>query len=146
MHDVEAQDRDPIGQTRLHRLALAGRARDIRTGRACLNLLNAKDIFGNTALHCAAARGHTDVVQVLIEKGADVDLQDGNGETPLMHAVAQGHIHRRLDTNYIKIIKMLLAAGADINRPACTRETPFSIATKGRNPRVVACFSEPSPA
>jgi ankyrin repeat protein len=39
----------------------------------------------------AAARGHAEVVQVLLETGADVNVKDKNGKTALMRAVIKGH-------------------------------------------------------
>jgi uncharacterized protein len=35
-------------------------------------------------------RGHTEVVRLLVEAGADVNLADGGGVTPLAHARRQG--------------------------------------------------------
>ncbi|MFH1028901.1 MAG: ankyrin repeat domain-containing protein, partial [Pseudomonadota bacterium] len=45
---------------------------------------------GKTALHYAAANGHTDIVNMLIAKGADVDASDREGHTPLMFAAIYG--------------------------------------------------------
>jgi hypothetical protein len=42
-------------------------------------------------LHEAARSGGTDVVQVLLEHGADPSLLDGGGRTPLALAAEQGH-------------------------------------------------------
>ena len=39
----------------------------------------------------AAKKGDTKRVDELIEKGADVNVEDGTGWTPLMYASAQGH-------------------------------------------------------
>jgi Ankyrin repeats (3 copies) len=36
-------------------------------------------------------RGHTEVVRLLVEAGADVNLADGQGVTPLTHARRQGY-------------------------------------------------------
>lgn len=46
---------------------------------------------------------HTEVVRLLVEAGADVNLADSNGITPLAHARYRGHE---------SIIQILLAAGA----------------------------------
>lgn len=46
---------------------------------------------------------HTEVVQLLVEGGADVNLADGDGVTPLQHATTHG---------YEQIAKILRAAGA----------------------------------
>ena len=38
--------------------------------------VDAKNIYGVAALHKAALRGNVDVVKILIEKGADVDMNE----------------------------------------------------------------------
>lgn len=53
--------------------------------------VNAKDDEGSTALKLAAMKGHTSVVRVLLEKGADPDLKNNYGHTPLMSATWSNH-------------------------------------------------------
>ncbi len=57
------------------------------------------------ALHVAAALGHTAVASVLVDHGADVDILDSNGMTPLMWAAQEGHL---------AMVKLLIEAGADV--------------------------------
>jgi hypothetical protein len=45
-----------------------------------------------TSLHWGCKRGHVDVVQFLIESGADIDFQDIIGRTPLYFAIVGGGI------------------------------------------------------
>lgn len=52
----------------------------------------------------AAANGHIEVIEFLLEKRANVNLRDSNNWTALMFACANGHFF---------IAKQLLAAGAD---------------------------------
>lgn len=69
-----------------------------------------------TALHCAASRGHTECIGVLINLcGAPTDLIDSNGCTALHYAVTLGHA----DATYI-----LLDLGADPNRQDRKGRTP----------------------
>ena len=58
----------------------------------------------NEALQDEAYNGHTDIVKVLIEKGADVNHKDG--WTALMRAAYNGH-H--------EMCAMLIEKGADVN-------------------------------
>jgi uncharacterized protein len=62
--------------------------------------------YGNTALMEAAARGHTDTVRVLIEKGGEVDATDNAGRTALMEAAFEG---------YTETVRVLLSKDANIN-------------------------------
>ena len=45
-------------------------------------LLDAVDGEGQTALHYAASCAHVDLVALLLERGADKTIQDGDGLTP----------------------------------------------------------------
>ena len=47
-----------------------------------------------------------EIVKLLINKGAEVNVQDNRGVTPLMHA---------LDLSNLEVIKYLITAGADTN-------------------------------
>jgi ankyrin repeat protein len=48
--------------------------------------------YGRTALMIAAAEGHADVVRLLIEAGADLNLSDHEGSTALLLARSYGHL------------------------------------------------------
>ena len=54
----------------------------------------------------AAAEGHADVAQALIDAGADFRIRLVSGFTPLLFAVREGHIG---------VVRVLLKAGADVN-------------------------------
>lgn len=61
---------------------------------------------GQTALMWAAAEGHADVVQALIDADADFGTRVPSGFTPLLFAVREGRID---------VVRVLLKAGADVN-------------------------------
>ena len=63
------------------------------------------DSSNHTALHLAVFRKHTDVLQVLIDAGADIDTQNNDGYTPLHSACASGALD---------MVKMLVRAGAGV--------------------------------
>jgi hypothetical protein len=50
-----------------------------------------KDDLGQTALHIAASEGHTDIVQLLLDKGLDPLAPDKEGKTALHGAAFAGH-------------------------------------------------------
>ena len=49
---------------------------------------------GNTPLHWAASKGYSDVVKLLIDKGADVSALNKAKERPLECALVNGHKKR----------------------------------------------------
>lgn len=55
---------------------------------------------GLTPLMAVAATGHTDVVELLLARGADPSRRDQHGRSAAAHARAGGHPHlaQRLDT------------------------------------------------
>ena len=67
--------------------------------------VNANSKLG-TALHRAVLRGHMDIVDLLINNGANVNLKSESGDTALHYAAKKNHID---------IVEMLLKNGADIN-------------------------------
>ena len=82
-------------------------------------LLMARDTDDSTPLHCAVWKGHTEVVALLLEAGADVNAKNNNGHwgnTPL-HAAAHG--------NQRAIAQLLLAHGADLHAQFGPDRTPL---------------------
>ncbi|XP_035681437.1 uncharacterized protein LOC118419201 [Branchiostoma floridae] len=61
---------------------------------------------GNSVLHVASRAGHFNIVQYLLKNGANVNLRNASGGTPLFSA-AEG-LHRR-------VAQLLLEWGADVN-------------------------------
>lgn len=68
---------------------------------------------GSTPLHVAAARGAADIVELLLDHGADPDCADILGNTPL----------HRTHASDAKIVEALLEAGADVNATNARGET-----------------------
>jgi len=71
------------------------------------DFLSAKDfVEGDTALHLASRNGHLEVVEFLLSKGVDINLQNNFSCTPLSLAVSHGHL---------EIVKFLIRHGSDVN-------------------------------
>jgi ankyrin repeat protein len=67
------------------------------------------DLDRGAALGNAVAAGHTQIVELLIQAGANVNLTDKLGFSPIAIAAYSG---------YGEIVNLLIAAGADIQAPA----------------------------
>ena len=67
---------------------------------------------GNTALHQAIYRRDLEAVKLLHAAGADLEIVDRFGQTPLLLALYRRHtLHR----GHMGIIEFLLKNGADVN-------------------------------
>lgn len=80
---------------------------------------------GWTPLHCAAFRGRTKLVKLLLSKGVNINARVDMGMTPLYLAINNGQTD---------VVKFLLSKGADLNIPGGRSErTPLQRAAgKGR--------------
>ena len=93
--------------------------------------VNIKDKLGFNPLHCASIFGHKETVELLIDRGADVNavaMRGGRG-TPLSYAASWGHV---------EIVELLIAEGADVNVKDSFRETPLDVAIHPDNPNASA--------
>ncbi|XP_052760903.1 ankyrin repeat domain-containing protein 17-like isoform X2 [Mya arenaria] len=83
----------------------------------------------DTALTLACAGGHSELVTLLLNKGADIEHRDKKGFTPLILAATAGHTD---------VVEILLENGADIEAQSeRTKDTPLSLACSGGRYEVV---------
>ena len=73
----------------------------------------------NTALHLAAAEGHTKIVATLIDAKAQINVQNALGQTPLHKCCVGGHYFAA---------KRLLDAGCDVKLTDCDGWSPQQVA------------------
>ena len=84
---------------------------------------------GKTALHCAAKAGFLKVIDVLIEKGANIDATDNNGETALFEVIRSTIKNREKQR---ATLESLLTKGANPNFENQKGLTPLQVAQQKR--------------
>lgn len=109
---------------------------------------------GVSALESAAARSNSEMVRFLLSKGADVNMADRQGRTPLIVASEQNQLHNiklllsngasinwqdnrgftalrcAAEYNRIEAARLLIDSGADLNLKDKEGQTPLAAATK----------------
>ncbi len=106
----------PGGETMLMTAARTGKVDAVRVLLTRGANVHAKEPRrGQDALMWATAEGHVQVIEALIEAGADFRTPLDSGFTPLLFAVRQGRI---------PAVKALLKAGADVNEVVKVKANP----------------------
>ncbi|XP_044735383.1 ankyrin repeat domain-containing protein 50 isoform X2 [Chrysoperla carnea] len=141
---ISLSQHDCTGKTLLHCLAAEGNAAllalALQASTEPVNLEASESGHGQTALNVAASHGHTEVVQILLTAGADVNHADADGWTALRAAAWGGHVevveallkhgcsvdcidadHRTALraaawSGHEEIVKLLIQHGADVNK------------------------------
>ena len=139
--------------TDLHEAASAGDADAVRTILASDPYrIRQRRESKTTALHGAAARGHGEVVSLLLEASASPDARDYGGSTPLHMAAGGGHLeaasallaagakpsplneagdtplHQAARGGHLEVARRLLVSGADPNARSACGGTPLHAA------------------
>lgn len=95
--------------------------------------VNAVEIREKTALHMAATHSRDDIVEMLIQYGANVNARSDGGWTPL---------HNACEKTTEKIVRILLAAGGEINAKLLNGMTPLHVAAQSGDIQIVKCLLE----
>ena len=78
--------------------------------------VHARGGYEETPIHAAASVGHADILSLLTEHGADIDVGESGDITPLSRAAFKGHVES---------VQMLLECGATIDVPDNLGRTPL---------------------
>jgi ankyrin repeat protein len=92
--------------------------------------------YRQTALYLMAACGHEAVVQLLLEKGADVDAKDNDGGTALHKTAGSGHE---------AVVRLLLEKGADVDAKSNDGWTALHWAAESGHEAVVQLLTPLTP-
>ncbi|XP_072853505.2 ankyrin repeat and SAM domain-containing protein 1A isoform X11 [Pogona vitticeps] len=95
--------------------------------------VNEQNNDNETALHCAAQYGHTEVVKVLLEELTDPTMRNNKFETPLDLAALYGRL---------EVVKMLLNAHPNLLSCNTKKHTPLHLAARNGHKAVVHVLLE----
>src|SRR5437773_6194376 len=85
-------------------------------------LINKLDAAGETPLHVAVINNYVSLLTWLLDHGADINIKDRHGDTPLRSAVIWDR------TPHMSVIGALLGRGADVNDGNTYGDTPLHVA------------------
>ena len=120
--NIHLQDED--GDTCLHYAAEGGHVEVVSKllavgAKENQDCVNARNHSGSTLLMITCYFGHVNVATYLVEHGANIHLQDKDGDTCLYYAAQRGHV---------EVVSKLLALGAKETQN-CQRLTPLLVAS-----------------
>lgn len=84
-----------------------------------ISLLEQRDSDGRTALMLAASEGHTNLIELFLDKGSILETRDKEGLTALGWACLRGRV---------TIVQMLLDRGVNVSTNDNTGRTPLDLA------------------
>lgn len=120
MDDVNSLNEKGVAAIHLAAAACGAKNLDIKNlleQGAELELLSK---YGRTALHYSCHNGNHHIVKLLLSLGADPNIEDAEGHTPIFMAVEGCNA----------AINLLVEAGADLNKVSSFNTTPISLACK----------------
>jgi ankyrin repeat protein len=101
--------------SKCEQLHMAVQDNDLDKVRMLLTTKNVNSILGGYApLHWAAQEGFIEVAEILIETGADLNIKDDSGFSPLYKAL-----------DHMEMAELLVSKGADVNLRRNNNSTPL---------------------
>lgn len=118
-----------VSPTRLQQAAEEGDLKKISSYLLQYNDINQTDSAGRTALHYAVGAEQVEAVELLLQSGANPDIQDGvNNVTPLHWASGSGNV---------KIVELLASRVENIDAQNKHGETAAEIAMQTGNTEII---------
>ena len=83
-------------------------------------------------IHVAVNTGNLDIVKLLLDNGASINMKDNSGYTPLHHAANRKKKHDSMEINakLIDIANLLIDRGANMNINSDDNNTPLDLAAR----------------
>ena len=134
-HDGGVTETDRAGRSPLHYAALQGDAEAVDRLASAGADVDGQDQDGRTALHFAVQQGQVEAAAALLAAQARVDIEDRYGNEPLWTATFNARGDGRL-------IRMLLAHGADVHHRNRAGASPLALARRISNYPVATFFDE----
>ncbi|XP_011644228.1 protein TANC2 isoform X3 [Pogonomyrmex barbatus] len=106
---------------------------DISINTDTVSLLEQRDLVGRTALMLAASEGHTNLLELLLDKGSILETKDKEGLTALGWACVRGRV---------TVVQMLLDRGSNVGTNDNSGRTPLDLAAFQGNPKLVQLLLE----
>lgn len=148
---------DPLNSNEIQNIGQAGNEKVVQKRR----FIDQGDVCGVTALHLACGKGTTQIVQKLMDHGADPDVTDYFGFSPLHWAARNGMsdcakklitaankditdkfgaspLHHAIRKDHSKFWRLLIDRGASMEVKDSTGQTPASLAWSLKNIRLSA--------
>ncbi|MCJ1310737.1 hypothetical protein MMC25_004403 [Agyrium rufum] len=105
--------------------------------------LNHRNRLGKTTLHDAIERRRQEVVQILLEAGADPNIKDDKGKSALDELLERSNgfgktaLHDACEFEFLDILKVLLSKHANLAVRDHRKRTPFHYAALLREPETL---------
>ncbi|MFC1652086.1 ankyrin repeat domain-containing protein [Planctomycetota bacterium] len=132
----------------------------------CDQLDATEDGTRHTALHRAAIRGNSDIAELLLVKGSNVNAKDSSGTTSLHYVSERGHedlvrlliskganvnsrdgrgrapLHLAVGGGRKGVVGLLIASGADLNAKNTRGRTPLDLARRRGNTEIAEILTK----
>ena len=85
---------------------------------------NEIDIYGQNPIYYAVRDGRIDTIKLMIEKGANINIEDKYGQNCIFYAIRESRVD---------VVELLIEKGANINQVDKKKMTPYIFAEKYNN-------------